>query len=180
MLLRVNRKKKARIKRWRQTMSWYLFRKKNKCRRKTINRVQFDDDFIIKVFEHSRSVFQIMVFINGSIAAVIFAKDFSLYREMIGVIFSGIILSFILKSLSIGALFGYARSERNDSFTRTLSMFLETLSVIVLSVSLAFSIQFYPYKNHIVVKTITTDITTTDIKNIHPEKSCFVIIPPYL
>ena len=133
-------------------MSWYLFRKKNKCRRKTINRVQFDDDFIIKVFEHSRSVFQIMVFINGSIAAVIFAKDFSLYREMIGVIFSGIILSFILKSLSIGALFGYARSERNDSFTRTLSMFLETLSVIVLSVSLAFSIQFYPYKNHIVVK----------------------------
>lgn len=127
-------------------MSWYLFRKKNKCRRKTINRVQFDDDFIIKVFEHSRSVFQIMVFINGSIAAVIFAKDFSLYREMIGVIFSGIILSFILKSLSIGALFGYARSERNDSFTRTLSMFLETLSVIVLSVSLAFSIQFYHIK----------------------------------
>lgn len=118
---------------------------KNKFRHESMKPEQFDnDDFTMKIFEYSKSIFQLMIVVNGSVVAALFAKDFSLCRETIGIVFSGIIFSFIFKSLGIASLFGYARSERKDSFSMAVGMFLEALSILCLSISLYWSVRFLP------------------------------------
>ena len=113
---------------------------KNKFRHESMKPEQFDnDDFTMKIFEYSKSIFQLMIVVNGSVV-----KDFSLYRETIGIVFSGIIFSFIFKSLCIASLFGYARSHRKDSFSMAVGMFFEALSILCLSISLLYSVRFLP------------------------------------
>ena len=114
---------------------------KNKFRHESMKPEQFDnDDFTMKIFEYSKSIFQLMIVVNGSVVAALFAKDFSLYRETIGIVFSGIIFSFIFKSLGIASLFGYARG-----------LFV-----------------FYPCKTHSNPKFIAEGNTDIKIENIHP------------
>lgn len=142
---------------------------KNKFRHESMKPEQFDnDDFTMKIFEYSKSIFQLMIVVNGSVVAALLLNISPYIEKQQVLYFQALYLVLYLNRYAQRRYLGMQDLIERIPFQWQQVCFLKPYQYFVYLYRCSTLFVFYPCKTHNNPKIIAEGNTDIKIENIQP------------